>query len=105
MIRVLGHFNCTYGFQCDPLSVNRQCAQMYEVVIGERARHSLGVLNANLYIYMEIRMSPLLVARVPHKRWSEATAIFYIGGMGELSIYQLDTVGTLIKEVYGIVAV
>ena len=30
-----------------------------ECIIGERARHSLGVLNTNLQIYMEVRMSPL----------------------------------------------
>ena len=44
-------------------------------VIGERARHSLGVLNANLhdiymyiymYVCMEVRMSPLSVERATH---------------------------------------
>ena len=44
-------------------------------LIGERARHSLCVLNANLiyiyiyiyiHVYMEAHMSPLSVAQAPH---------------------------------------
>ena len=65
------------------------------LIIGERAkraRHSLGVLNANLrymyiYIYVEVCLSPLSVAWEPHYvKEAELDHSHFLGGIRNVGV-------------------